>query len=86
MRQLIADKIHDADDVRTVLAAQGTEAIVSPMPRRLATLPFNASACRARNLIERPFCRLKDWRAIVTRYDKIARNFLASVCLAIALA
>jgi len=34
------------------------------------------------NLIERAFCRLKDWRAIATRYDKTARNFLAGICLA----
>ena len=33
------------------------------------------------NLIERPFCRLKDWRAIATRYDKTARNLLAGICM-----
>jgi putative transposase len=46
--------------------------------------PFDALAYRSRNLIERAFCKLKDWRAIATRYDKTARNFLAGVCLAIA--
>ncbi len=38
-----------------------------------------------RNVIERTFCRLKDFRAIATRYDKTARNFLAGVCLVTAL-
>ncbi len=33
-------------------------------------------------MIERTFCRLKDWRRIATRYDKLARNFLAAVALA----
>ncbi|WP_048857927.1 IS5/IS1182 family transposase, partial [Acidiphilium multivorum] len=41
-------------------------------------------AYRKRNLIERAFYRLKDWRAIATRYDKTARNFLAGICLVLA--
>ena len=59
------------------------------MPRRLAKPPFDANACRARarararDPIERAFCRLKDRRAIATGCDKTARNFLAGVCLAI---
>ena len=85
MRRLIADKAYDADDVRAFLAAQGTEAVISPLSRRRARPPFDAHAYRARNLIERVFCRLKNWRAIATRYDKKARNFLAGVCMAIAL-
>jgi transposase len=84
MRQLIGDKAYDADDVRVFLAQQGTEAVISPMPRRKHAPPFDAAAYRARNLIERAFCRLKDWRGIATRYDKTARNFLAGVCLAVA--
>jgi transposase len=38
-----------------------------------------------RNVIERCYCRLKDFRRIATRYDKLARNFFSSVCLAAAL-
>ncbi|MGH7159664.1 MAG: hypothetical protein ACREFS_06240 [Acetobacteraceae bacterium] len=41
-----------------------------------------AQADRGRNVIERAFCHLKDWRRIATRYDKLARNFAASVILA----
>jgi transposase len=37
---------------------------------------------RARNAIERMFCRLKDFRRVATRYDRLAVNFLAAVCLA----
>ena len=37
---------------------------------------------RHRNAIERMFGRLKDFRRIATRYDRLARNFLAAVCLA----
>ena len=42
-------------------------------------------AYRLRNLIERAFCRLKDWRRIATRYDKLAANYAAAVAIAIAL-
>lgn len=37
---------------------------------------------RLRNVVERTICRLKDWRRIATRYDRLARNFLAAVALA----
>lgn len=83
MSRFIADKDYDANDVRDFLAAQGTQAVISPMPRRLDPPPFDPVAYRMRNLIERAFCRLKDWRGVATRYDKTARNFLAGVCLAI---
>ena len=84
MRQLIADEAYDVDNVYAFLAAQGTEAAIPPMPSRLVTPPFDSRTYRARNLIERAFCRLKDWRAIAARYDKTARSFLASICLAVA--
>lgn len=83
MRKLIADKAYDANDLRDFLTGQGTEPIISPNPRRLVPPMFDRVAYRARNLIERAFCRLKDWRAIATRYDKTARNFLAGICLAV---
>ena len=49
-------------------------------------LQLDHDAYRHRNVIERMFCRLKDFRRIATRYDKLALNFLAGVCLAAALA
>jgi len=52
---------------------------------RVNRFPFDARAYKLRNAVERTFCRLKDFRAIATRYDKLARNFLAGVCLAAAL-
>ena len=39
-------------------------------------------AYRERNGIERTFCRLKDWRRVATRYDKLAQNYHATVTLA----
>ena len=43
---------------------------------------FDEIAYRQRNLIERMFCRLKDWRRIATRYDKLAATFAAAIMLA----
>jgi transposase len=43
---------------------------------------FSKRAYKGRNVIERCFCRLKDFRRVATRYDKLARNFLAAVHLA----
>jgi transposase len=84
MRRLIADKAYDTNALRAMLAAQGTEAVIGIRPRRLVQPPFDATAYRSRNIIERAFCRLKDWRGIATRYDKTARNFLAGICLVLA--
>ena len=77
MRRLIADKACDANDLRALLAGQGAEPVISPTSWRLVRPAFNTAAYRARNLIERAFCRLKDWRASATRYDKTLGNFLA---------
>lgn len=81
---LIGDKAYDADDLRRFLAEQGTTAVISPMPNRIHKPAFDPIAYKQRNLIERAFCRLKDWRAIATRYDKTARNFLAGIALVVA--
>ena len=54
-----------------------------PNPRRLVRPAFDAIAYQARNLIKRALCHLKEWRAIATRYNKITRNGLASICLAV---
>jgi transposase len=43
--------------------------------------PLDRRAYRHRNLIERLFCRLKNWRRIATRYDRLARNDLAALAL-----
>ena len=63
MRRLIADKAYDANDLRAFLAGQGTQPVISPTSWQLVRPAFNTAAYRARNLSERAFCRLKDWRA-----------------------
>ena len=82
---LIADKGYDADHLRSYLHERGTKPVIPNKTNRKRTFPFDADLYGLRNIIERTFCRLKDLRAIATRYDKTARNFLAGLCLIAAL-
>jgi transposase len=81
-RRLIADKGYDANSLRRALEAQKTEAVIPSTTSRKRPIPYDRRAYRERNRIERAFCSLKDFRRVATRYDKLARNFLAAVEIA----
>lgn len=78
----MADPAYDADHLRKRLAERGAEAVIPSTTLRKAPIPYDVSAYRQRNLVERMWCRLKDLRRIANRYDKLARNYLASVLIA----
>jgi transposase len=84
-RSLLADKGYDADRLRAWLAERGTAAVIPSKSNRKQPLALDSAAYRNRNLIERMFCRLKDYRRSATRYDKLAINYLSSLCLAASL-
>jgi len=79
---LLADRAYDSDRLRQTLRERGAFANVRPMAGRKRTLPFSPWLYRQRNLVERFFNKLKHFRRIATRYDKLARNFLAALFLA----
>ena len=81
-RRLLADKAYDADSLRDWLAARRVQAVIPSNATRRTPYPLDKVAYKRRNLIERMFCRLKDWRRIATRYDRTARNFLSALALA----
>ena len=82
---LIADKAYDADErVIDRLAELGKTAVIPPRRGRTTPRDFDKHLYQARHLIENFFCKLKQFRAIATRYDKTARNFLAAIHLAAA--
>ena len=83
-QRLLADASYDAGKLRRWLSERGAEAVIPPNPTRKHPHGYDAEAYKRRNLIERMFCRLKDFRRIATRYDKLARNFLAGVLIAAA--
>lgn len=78
-----ADTAYDSDALRQLLIARGTLPVIPNHPTRKRRHPFDRGAYRLRNLIERAFCRLKDWRRIATRYDKLATNYAAAIAIAI---
>jgi transposase len=80
--RLIADRGYDSMALRNLLASRGAEAVIPSTASRRAPIPYDRNAYRARNLVERLWCRLKDWRRIATRYDKLARNFLSGALIA----
>lgn len=80
--RLIADRGYDTNAIRAAIAAQGAQVVIPSTSSRRAPIPYDRDAYKARNLVERLWCRLKDWRRIATRYDKLARNFLAAALIA----
>jgi transposase len=82
---LIADKAFDADErVIQPLAEAGKTAVIPPKANRQVRRDYDRHLFQARHLIENFFARLKQFRAIATRYDKTKRNFLGAIHLAAA--
>jgi transposase len=82
---LIADKAFDAEArVLAPLEQAGKEAVIPPKANRKNPRPYDKVLYKARHLIENFFAKLKLYRAIATRYDKRAANFLAAIHLAAA--
>jgi len=81
-REVIADKGYDSNELRQWLHARGSEPVIPPRKCRKRPPAFDRAKYRLRNVVERTFCRLKDFRRIATRYDKLAETFLAAVCIA----
>jgi transposase len=83
--RLLADRAYDARRLRDRLADSGTIAVIPPNPTRKHPHPWDPLAYKARNSVERFFCRLKDFRRIATRYDKRADTYLSGAFLAAAI-
>jgi transposase len=79
---LHGDKGYDSDAVRRKIESKGAAPNIPPKANRRWKNCFSPYLYRDRNAIERMFGRIKDFRRIATRYDKLAQNFLAAVCLA----
>lgn len=78
----LADKAYDAEDrVRQKLKEKGCEAVIPSKKNRLNPLDYDKDLYKARHLIENFFAKLKQYRAIATRYDKTSQNFLGAIYL-----
>ena len=83
---LIADKGYDTDAFRRFLKEHGIKTVIPGKSNRKKRIRHDKKAYKNRNVIDRCFCRLKDFRRIATRYDKLARNFLSALCFVATLA
>lgn len=81
-QSLAADAAYDSDALRSFLIKRGTTPVIPNNPTRKRLHPFDRQAYRRRNIIERAFCRLKDFRRVATRYDKLAVTYESAICLA----
>ena len=81
VREVVADKGYDSKALRDWLRSRGTEPVIPPRKCHKTPPSFDRAKYRTRNVVERTFCRLKDFQRIATRYDKLAKTFLAAICI-----
>lgn len=86
VKAIIADKGYDADSFIQSLELRSVAPVIPPKSNRKTKRACDFALYRERNLVERFFNIIKQFRAIATRYEKTARNFLAGVHLVCALA
>jgi transposase len=77
----LADKGYDADALVATLEERGIKPVIPPKANRKVQRETDFALYRERNLVERFFGNLKQYRALATRYDKLANTFLAAVAL-----
>ena len=86
IKQLLADKGYDTDAFRAFLKQQKIRPVIPGKSTRKKRIRHDRKAYKNRNVIERCFGRLKDFRRIATRYDKLAQNFFSALCFVTILA
>jgi transposase len=80
--KVLADRAYDADSLHDIILEQGGEPVIPPRRHRKFQHRYDRIAYKERWGIEGFFAKLKQWRRIATRYDKLASNFLGFVKLA----
>jgi transposase len=80
-KAFLADKGYDSDALVAKLEERGIEPVIPPKANRREPRKTDFALYRERNLVERFFCNLKQYRALATRYDKLANTFLAAAAL-----
>jgi putative transposase len=80
---VIADRAYDADHLHDAILEAGAEPVIPPRRHRRRPHAHDKTLYRERNLIERFFNKLKQFRRVATRYDKLLANFLGFAKLAV---
>ena len=76
---MIGDKAYDSDAFREAIVSAGGVAVIPPRKSRTDPRPYDEDLYKRRNIIERFFHRLKQYRRVATRYDKLAVRYLGFV-------
>jgi transposase len=79
--QVVGDKGHDADALVALIQAAGAVAVIPSRSNRTEPRDYDRHVYKERNLVERFFNRLKQFRRIATRYEKLSRNFISMLNL-----
>ena len=79
---VIADKGYDADHLRDAVSANEAQVVIPPKSNRKAKIDYDKTLYKERNLVERFFNKLKQFRRVATRYDKPLANYRGFVILA----
>ncbi len=79
-----ADKAYDCDALIDTMTANGAQAVIPPRANRTEPRDYDRHLYKGRNLVERFFCRIKHFRRIATRYDKLDRRYEAFIAIAAA--
>lgn len=80
--KLIADKGYDSDEWRAALRARDIEPCIPGRSSRKVPVIYCKQTYKLRYLVEIIFSRIKDWRRVATRYDRLAVTFFAAICIA----
>ena len=78
---VVGDKGYDADEFVRTIEDQGAQAVIPPRKNRTEQRNYDRHGYKDRNLVERFFNRIKQFRRLATRYDKLAQNFLSMLHL-----
>ena len=78
---MVADKAYDSLALRELIRGMGAKPVIPPRANRRDKIPYSKAIYRHRNLVERFFCRIKHYRRIATRYEKLAERFASFISL-----
>ena len=78
---VLADKAYDTNTLLECIASKNAKAVIPPKANRKDKREFDKHQYRNRNLVERFFARIKQFRRVATRYDKLASRFASFVAL-----
>ena len=83
IEQAAMDKAYDSNAIRATLDAKGITPVIPPKSNRLEIIVYDQESYKKRNKVERLFNKIKQFRRVATRYEKLKANFLAFVIVAL---